>query len=76
MQKWEYLIHDKGISPKALDDYCKEGWEMVGFTRTTDDLTMIFKRPLVLKPIEQIGARLDALALAEAESGWLGLAAL
>jgi hypothetical protein len=53
MQKWEYLIHDKGISQKALDDYGKEGWEMVGFTGTTDDFTMIFKRPLVLKPIEQ-----------------------
>ncbi len=52
MQKWEYLIHDKAISQKALDDYGKDGWEMVGFTRAADDFTMIFKRPFIPK-IEQ-----------------------
>jgi hypothetical protein len=53
MQKWEYLIHEKGLSPKVLDDYGRDGWEMVGFARTTDDFTMIFKRPFIPKPIEQ-----------------------
>ncbi len=53
MQKWEYLIHDKAMSQKALDDYGKDGWEMVGFTRTIDDFTMIFKRPFIPRPIEQ-----------------------
>ena len=36
MKKWEYLYHADGKRIKGLNEYGKEGWELVGFAIDTD----------------------------------------